>query len=199
MPKLFHYSTINSTQDQAKDLIKSSSLQINSCLESLDHAIVLADEQIAGRGSYGKSWASPKGAGIYVTFVYQLDCKLEQMDSTLTLNIAELITQLLRQEFSLDGFFVKPINDIYFDGSKLAGILVESLNHAQKTYVLIGLGLNVKRSEYWLTELLPGTPKAPPIALEQIVADKLDKWDSLRFIKNIGLGAIDLLTQIKMH
>jgi biotin-[acetyl-CoA-carboxylase] ligase BirA-like protein len=196
MPNLFHYLTINSTQDEAKKLLKSSQIQINSCHETQDFAIVLADEQTAGRGSYGKCWASPKGAGIYVTFVYQLGFQLEQMDSTLTLKIAELITQGLRQEFSLDGFFVKPINDIYFDGSKLAGILVETLSHAQKTYVLIGLGLNVKRSEYWLTELLPGTPKAPPIALEQIVTDKLENWDFKQFIEKIAFETIDLIRSL---
>jgi BirA family biotin operon repressor/biotin-[acetyl-CoA-carboxylase] ligase len=196
MPNLFHYLTINSTQDEAKKLLKSSQLQINSCHETQDFAIVLADEQTAGRGSYGKSWASPKGAGIYATFIYQINFEPEEMDSTLTFKIAELITQGLRQEFSLDGFFVKPINDIYYDGSKLAGILVETLNCAQKTYLLIGLGLNIRRSSYLVSDLLPGEPKAPPIALEQIVADKLENWDSKQFIEKIAFETINLIRSL---
>lgn len=187
MPIFLNYQTLSSTQDQAKNLVKSSEILINTGSKDSDMAIIMASEQTSGRGSYGKSWASPAGAGIYVSFVYNLGPVNTCADNqALTLKIAELITQVLKSEFQNDGFYVKPINDIYFDGSKLAGILVENFSHEQNFYLVVGLGLNVLKSQYLVKEALPGAPKASPIALEEIIGEGIRGWRREDFVKTIA-------------
>ncbi|MEY3369495.1 MAG: hypothetical protein RLZZ361_165 [Cyanobacteriota bacterium] len=187
MPIFLNYQTLSSTQDQAKNLVKSSEILITTGSTDSDMAIIMASEQTSGRGSYGKSWASPAGAGIYVSFVYNLGPVNTCTDNqALTLKIAELITQALKSEFQNDGFYVKPINDIYFDGSKLAGILVENFSHEQNFYLVVGLGLNVLKSQYLVKEALPGAPKASPIALEEIIGEGIRGWQREDFVKTLG-------------
>lgn len=175
--QVFHYESIDSTQNQAKRLIDSAEIKSPS--------YIVAEEQSAGRGQYGKSWASPKGAGLYVSFVMAEGSGLvaeglEEFVQTYTQEVAVKLIQALNDFYKAD-YYIKPINDIYYDGAKLAGILVE----IYKGYVIIGIGLNLKDQTRQIKEALVEKPKAPPISLEQIVpVDRLNEFDSENFIQS---------------
>ncbi len=104
--------------------------------------LVLADEQTAGRGRQGRSWRSEPGAGIWLTLVERpADPRAVQVLSLrLGLQAAEV----------LDGFAPAPIglkwpNDLYVEGRKLAGILVEARWREQTLdWIAIGFGINVQ-------------------------------------------------------
>lgn len=104
--------------------------------------LVLADQQTAGRGRGGKSWASERGAGLWLTLI-------ERPKETSGLGVLSLRVGLAVAE-ALDRFAQEPIrlkwpNDLFIDQGKLAGILVEARWRQQALeWVAIGLGVNVR-------------------------------------------------------
>src|SRR5262245_48793546 len=59
---IVYYPTIGSTNDAAADLARARP-------EDAEGAVVVADEQTAGRGRRGHTWFSPPGSGLYVSTV----------------------------------------------------------------------------------------------------------------------------------
>lgn len=104
--------------------------------------LVIADEQTAGRGRGGKSWASAPGGGIWLTLI-------ERPRDTSGLDVLSLRVGLAAAR-ALDRFAAEPIrlkwpNDLYIDRGKLAGILVEARwRDSSLEWVAIGLGVNVR-------------------------------------------------------
>lgn len=142
--KLF-YKSIDSTQSEAKRLLKT-------CPELFfrnDIALVAAS-QTAGQGTRGRTWFSPADQGIYMTLVRRLDSNILKSGHDLspwlnqtTIAVAELIIQSLNvYHLTKQELVIKPINDIFYADSKLAGILLETINNYDKSFLLIGLGLN---------------------------------------------------------
>ena len=60
--KVFKFKKVKSTNNTAIRIIKSY---------NYDFGMILADEQINGRGQYGKKWFSHKG-NLFVSFFYNL-------------------------------------------------------------------------------------------------------------------------------
>jgi len=115
---------------------------VAECVENdidLPSAVVVAREQLAGRGRGARNWSSPSGKGIYATILYS--CTSERL-ALLPLEIAVSLSAFLRETFGVDAR-VKWPNDILVDGKKLAGILAEARMREEMAYVLIGIGLNV--------------------------------------------------------
>jgi len=116
-----------------------------------DGHVVVADAQRSGRGSHGRSWASPAGTDLYVSIVAQPRLAPAQMP-TLTLavglGVADAAEHLLAGG-AVDTRVkaqVKWPNDVWLNGKKCAGILVEA--RSSLAPVVIGVGLNVNRLEF---------------------------------------------------
>ena len=58
--RLLWFDAIGSTNDVAVSLAER---------DEPEGTVIIADEQLAGRGRLGRSWASPAGAGLYVSVV----------------------------------------------------------------------------------------------------------------------------------
>lgn len=106
--------------------------------------IVLADAQLAGRGRHGKPWISEAGQGIWLTL-------LERPDDRGALGVLSVRCGLALAR-ALDAFasarvHIKWPNDLYLEGGKLAGVLVEARwRDARVDWIAIGVGLNVARA-----------------------------------------------------
>ncbi|HET9636422.1 MAG TPA: biotin--[acetyl-CoA-carboxylase] ligase [Gemmatimonadaceae bacterium] len=147
--------------------------------------LIIADEQTAGRGRGGKTWASTPGAGLWLTLI-------ERPVDTSGLDVLSLRVGLAAAR-ALDRFAAEPIrvkwpNDLYIDRGKLAGILVEARwRESELEWVAIGLGVNVRAPEgvpgsAWLepdtsrldvlTELIPavraGASEAGPLRKDEM-------------------------------
>lgn len=107
-----------------------------------DGAIVVADEQTAGKGRLGRSWHSPKGSGIWTSII--LRPKLPpQRAPQFTLIAAVSVVQAIRKQTGLEAEIKWP-NDILINGKKIVGILTELQAEAdQIKSVIIGMGINV--------------------------------------------------------
>ncbi|MBI5399165.1 biotin--[acetyl-CoA-carboxylase] ligase [Candidatus Saganbacteria bacterium] len=128
--QIFHYSTIDSTNTEAKRLIASG--------QAAEGAVIIADAQTTGRGKPGSSWFSPPDLGLYLSAAvkpYKNQADLTNLTSVAAAAVADLIKDLTRLEAA-----IKLSNDILLSGKKVCGILCE---HLTSGFVVIGIGLNV--------------------------------------------------------
>ena len=131
VPAVLAYREVGSTLDVAHRVAPGAA----------DGTLVLADEQTAGRGRHGRKWASPPGAGVWLTLVERpTDARaLDVLALRCGLYAAEALDALAGDRVSL-----KWPNDLLVRGCKLAGILIETRwRGTAPDWVAIGLGLNV--------------------------------------------------------
>lgn len=105
--------------------------------------VVLADAQSAGRGRLGRTWASPAGAGIYVSLVLRPSMEAVPL---LTIAAGLGVSEGIGAATGLETH-VKWPNDVCLAGRpprKLAGILAEAGSTGGRVlHVVLGIGINV--------------------------------------------------------
>ncbi len=105
--------------------------------------VCLAEWQSAGRGRRGRRWVSPYGTNLYLSVATKIN-ESGLAAGGLSLVSAIAVAQVLRAR-GLDGVGVKWPNDIYYQGRKLAGILLDLAGESGGPYrVVIGVGINLK-------------------------------------------------------
>ena len=103
-------------------------------------AIVLAEEQLAGRGRMGRSWVSPPGVSLYFTLV--LRPTIEQLRYMAV--IAPLAVSLAIEETTGLTPRIKWPNDVLIGNRKVSGVLIDAkLTGDEVQHALIGIGINV--------------------------------------------------------
>src|SRR5439155_12771008 len=110
-------------------------------------AVILDEEQSAGRGRAGRSWKSERAAGIYVTLV--LRPKISPMQAPLLTMMAGLSAHSAIQAQTGLRLDLKWPNDLMLNGKKLGGILTEM--HADTSlvrFVIVGIGINVNQEKF---------------------------------------------------
>lgn len=110
-------------------------------------AVVLAEEQTAGRGRAGHIWLSERAAGIYVTLL--LRPKLAPVQAPLLTMMAGLSTHAAVEAATGLPVDLKWPNDLMVAGKKAGGILTEM--HADPgaiRFVVVGIGLNVNQERF---------------------------------------------------
>jgi len=135
--RIFHFFKTDSTNRVALELGHAG---------EPEGAVVLAEEQTAGRGRAGRSWHSERAAGIYVTLL--LRPKLAPVQAPLLTMMAGLSAHTAVE--AVTGLMVdlKWPNDLLIHGKKAGGILTEM--HAepnQVRFVIVGIGLNVNQEK----------------------------------------------------
>jgi BirA family biotin operon repressor/biotin-[acetyl-CoA-carboxylase] ligase len=109
--------------------------------------VVVANAQSAGRGRHGRSWASPPGAGLYVSAILRPP---ERALPLLTIAAGVAVAEGIQAAAGLAAD-VKWPNDVYAHGRKIAGVLAEaSASNAAGAiqHVVIGAGINVMPAAY---------------------------------------------------
>ncbi len=124
--RLYYFDRLDSTQDWMKGAF------LRGCLSPGD--VCAARQQDAGRGRFSRTWDSKEG-GIYLSFLIDWDGETAyRVGFYLAVAIVEAIN-----EIGIEARIKWP-NDIFWDGAKLGGILIESIRSG--VYVC-GVGLNV--------------------------------------------------------
>jgi len=104
--------------------------------------VILADEQVKGKGRHGRHWSSPSKGGIYMSCVLRPKIAPNEI-SRITLLAAVAVAQAIREVSSLE-VTIKWPNDIMIDGKKLCGILTEMKAEQDSVdFVVLGIGINV--------------------------------------------------------
>lgn len=127
------HDAVNSTNDCVRDVHQSGSCH---------GAAVLAESQTAGRGRRGRKWHSPAGANLYCSLGWHFHCSMEAL-SGLSLMVGAMLAEVIARSCRIEVQLKWP-NDLYFDGRKLGGVLIELLGESEgRQAVVIGVGLNV--------------------------------------------------------
>jgi len=104
--------------------------------------VCLAEFQSAGRGRRGRQWISPFGSQIYLSMYWYLEQGLSAamgLSLVAALAVSDAIYELTSIQVQL-----KWPNDIYLDGVKLAGILIDLEGQTlEPSHSVIGIGLNL--------------------------------------------------------
>lgn len=114
--------------------------------------VCLAEFQSAGRGRRGRQWISPFGSQIYLSLYWHLEQGLSAamgLSLVAALAVSEAIFALTNIQVQL-----KWPNDIYLDGVKLAGILIDLEGQAlEPSHSIIGIGLNLNMPAQAATQI----------------------------------------------
>ena len=137
IPLIEVHSLIDSTNDY---LMRRLPNQLSS------GQVCLAEYQSAGRGRRGRQWISPFGSQIYLSMYWYLEQGLAA-STGLSLVTALAVSDAVKAHSDVQVQLKWP-NDIYLDGVKLAGILIDLEGQAlEPSHSVIGVGLNLHMPE----------------------------------------------------
>jgi BirA family transcriptional regulator, biotin operon repressor / biotin---[acetyl-CoA-carboxylase] ligase len=108
--------------------------------------VIIAEEQLSGRGRMDRKWHSPKYTGIWMSMILRPNIPLPKAPQ-LTLLTAVAIVQGIED---ITGVLpeIKWPNDILINGKKVTGILTELEAEADRiNSVIIGIGMNVNQTK----------------------------------------------------
>jgi len=102
--------------------------------------LLFAERQTAGRGQFRRVWASAQPLGLWFSLLLRLeisDTTIPALSSFAAVALVETLDELGIREAR-----IKPPNDLYLHGRKMAGILVETRT-GKHPFAVVGIGLNV--------------------------------------------------------
>lgn len=133
--RIHHFYSIDSTMSAAARLAAKG---------APEGTLVVAEEQTAGRGRFGRHWHSERASGLYCTLVLRPSVA-PAMAPVLTLLAGVAVAEVI-QEASQIAVDLRWPNDVLINEKKCAGILVEmTAEPLRVSHVLIGIGINVNQ------------------------------------------------------
>ncbi|MDA9650742.1 biotin--[acetyl-CoA-carboxylase] ligase [Candidatus Pelagibacter sp.] len=132
--KKFKFKEVKSTNSTAIRIIKGLNCK---------YGMVVSDTQTMGRGQYGKKWISHKG-NLFVSFFHDLKNINLSLTRITKINCL-LIKKLLKNYYKKNIIFKKP-NDLLVKKKKISGILQETVSILDNKFLIIGIGINIKKS-----------------------------------------------------
>lgn len=143
---------IDSTNNHALSTLREHALP--------EGTVIIAHEQLQGRGMRGNTWKSEAGQNLTMSVVLEPrflapDCQF-QLNMSISLAIHDFLS-----EAGLPETAIKWPNDLLSNGRKIGGILMESqILQNVWSRCIVGIGLNVNQSYF------AGLPKAASMAME---------------------------------
>ena len=132
--KKFNFKNINSTNDLAIKIIKSTNNK---------SGIVITEKQKKGRGQHGKKWISFKG-NLFVSIFFNIDkvnLSLRELTKVNCLLVKKLLSGFYKSKIT-----IKKPNDLLIKGKKISGILQETISKSDETFIIVGIGINLIKS-----------------------------------------------------
>jgi len=124
-----HYRITDSTNERARELVEAG---------APGGTVVTAGEQTEGRGRRGRVWTAPEGKALLYSAVLR---PLDERHLLLPLSVPLAICAAAEELRPGVECRVKWPNDVWLDGRKLAGVLIEA--RPQDGWAVIGIGLNL--------------------------------------------------------
>ncbi|MDR1785499.1 MAG: biotin--[acetyl-CoA-carboxylase] ligase [Spirochaetaceae bacterium] len=145
------FREIDSTNSHARRLLAEAGAlrdpqgMLTGAGRRLHRSFFAADTQSAGRGRMGRSFSSPPGCGLYFTLVF---CPSSPVTDPArhTTSAAVAVCRTLSSLYGID-CGIKWVNDIFFQGKKICGILTEGVSSLESGGIealVTGIGINVR-------------------------------------------------------
>jgi BirA family biotin operon repressor/biotin-[acetyl-CoA-carboxylase] ligase len=151
-PRLYHYERVGSTLDVIHELAAEGAEA---------GTVVVAGEQLEGRGSRGRTWYSPPG-GLWLSALFRppVSGAVEVISLRVGLAVAAALEALVSRPIHL-----KWPNDLMLAEHKVGGILCEARwQGGELSWVAAGVGLNVRNQ-------IPAELRGSAVALAQAAPD----------------------------
>ena len=157
------------------DKIDSTNTYAKIHAHELHHgSIVLAHEQLKGRGQGQKHWFSTSSHNLHLS-IYLQPSRDESLNLLTFIPTLSVLTVL--QATGLSGLSIKWPNDVLINNKKLAGVLTENTYQRSRLQsTILGIGWNVNELNF-LTEL---SEVATSLALQGISQEQSLKRQNLR-------------------
>lgn len=128
-------SSVSSTNDEAKVQLLEYPNKIN---------LVATNKQTAGRGRQGRAFYSALKHGLYFSISLKPNTEAIENIPLYTIMAAATLVDVLEKSIE-NSLSVKWVNDIFYQGRKISGILsemVSNTNHLHISGVVVGIGVN---------------------------------------------------------
>lgn len=106
--------------------------------------VLIAENQVKGKGRLGRSFFSPKGSGLYMSVLLRPELPADDslaITTAAAVAVAEAVGAVTGRQA-----MIKWVNDVYLDGKKLCGILTEAaidFENRKLNYAVLGIGVNI--------------------------------------------------------
>ena len=135
---IFSFGSLKSTNEYAFLLAEDG---------AEEGTVVVADEQSAGRGRFGRAWHSPPGVGLWSSIILRPDLFPWEAPK-ITMVTALAVACAIERTTDLAAVLKWP-NDVLVGNRKVCGILTElNAEIDSVNFVIIGMGLNVNQCEW---------------------------------------------------
>lgn len=134
--QIIFFKSIDSTNQEAKRQITGGAAH---------GTVIVADNQISGRGRMGRNFFSPAGTGTYLSVIFRP--RMNVTKAVLITSAAAVAVCRAIEKMSPYQPQIKWVNDIYLNGRKICGILTEAVTDFESGMVesiIVGIGLNIK-------------------------------------------------------
>jgi BirA family biotin operon repressor/biotin-[acetyl-CoA-carboxylase] ligase len=141
-------------------------------------ALLLADEQLAGRGRFDRAWYAPPGSSLLTSLLFRPQFLPPSLAQQLTMLCSLAMAGAIEAETGLS-IGLKWPNDLVFGNRKLAGVLTEvSLVGDRLDWAVVGVGLNVNLD--FSNSSAQVTPVEGATSLQMIVGRPVSRLNLLR-------------------
>lgn len=137
--KVIYLPTCHSTNDIAAEIVHAGLFT--------EGTVVITDNQVRGRGQRGTSWSANAGENLTFSVVLTPDF-LPITDQFLISQITALAVRDYLGSY-VENTQVKWPNDIYMNGSKSCGVLIEnSIQGTRLSSSILGIGVNINQQDF---------------------------------------------------
>ena len=138
--KAFFLPTCHSTNEMASVLLTKQ--------EQLNGTVVYTDFQSSGKGQRGNTWESANGENLLLSIILDTHFVEPQDFFNLTI-ITSLAIHDLLSDYLTESFKIKWPNDLFFQGKKIGGILIENyIKQNTIEWCIVGVGLNINQLKF---------------------------------------------------
>ena len=160
---LKEFKKVKSTNDEAIKIIRSRKNK---------QGIIVSNLQTKGKGTMGKKWVSLKG-NIFASVFFELKKNMPNYKEFSLINpliIARILTKYTSFQVK-----IKWPNDLLIKSRKVCGILQELIKIDNKSFLIIGIGINTLKS--------PNNVKLKAISLMECSHKKINNREILSNLK----------------
>ena len=160
---LANFNDVLSKESIEKNLLPNSKVSEVIYLDSIDSTnnyakkhsfdngtLIVAGQQTAGRGRFGHTFESPPRGGLYMSLVLRPKIEISKFQM-ITIADAVAVCLAIEDLYQDAELKIKWVNDVFFHGKKIAGILTEAVTNFESgeiESVVTGIGVNVSTKSF---------------------------------------------------
>ena len=152
---VYCYSELDSTISESKRMISKLSFfrdekdNLTEEGKKLHASLVVCGKQTAGRGRMGRIFESPENSGVYTALIYAPKNGIKN-PALMTAGAAVAVARTVKELYGVE-CKIKWVNDVFFEGKKISGILTEGIANFETgtvTAAIVGIGINVRNQKF---------------------------------------------------